>query len=163
MLKTVAMLCDYATVADGKLYVSGAGVGIVNTAVAEPPLGVNLALAVVVTIPWNSTNQPHVMTVELVSDQGSVGPCERIPIGDMLPPNHDPSDMGKLVAHFNAGRSPTMEPGEDSLMPVAVPLYGLALPRPGGYFFSICVDGEEADRVSFRVQVVNPMLLGRWS
>ena len=73
-----------------------------------------------------------------------------------MPPNADPADEGKIIAQFNAGRAPQMHPGEDSLMPVALPMPGLPLPHPGDYFFEIEIDGSKAARVSFALTVVNP-------
>lgn len=149
-----AMLCDHAQVAGGKLFVSGAGINVVGTPVPAPPHPMSVALALLVTIPWNATNQPHALTIELVSDTGEGG-SERIPLGDQLPPGHDQADMGMIVAQFNAGRGPQMRPGEDTLMPVAIPL-SLGLPRPGDYFFDLSIDGTQMARVSFRMVVSTP-------
>ena len=43
-----------------------------------------------------------------------------------------------------------MQVGEESLMPVALPMLGLPLPQIGSYFFAVSLDGTEMDRVSFR-------------
>jgi hypothetical protein len=146
-LEAKALLCDYAQVAGKKLFISGAGINLIGVPNAEPPLVVNFALAILLTIPWNATNQAHKMTVELVSEQSN-GSSQRVPLT---------GDDGVIIAEFNAGRSPIMKPGEDTLLPVALPMFGLSLPEPGSYFFSIELDGSPADRVSFRAEVVNPM------
>lgn len=148
------MLCDFAEVAGRKLFVSGAAVNLVGTGNAEPPHPVNIALALLVTTPWNATNQAHRLTVELISDQGVDG-SHRVPLTDSETPK--PEDKGLIIADFNVGRSPSMKPGEDSLMPIALPMHGLGLPAPGSYFFVIAIDGSEVDRVSFRVEVITPM------
>jgi hypothetical protein len=145
-MKAVALLCDHAEVSGNKLFIAGAGINLLRVPNPEPPLAVNIALAIMVTIPWNATNQPHKLMVELVSEQAG-GSSERV----ALTP-----DGGLIIAEFNAGRSPAMKPGEDTLMPLALPMFGLPLPEPGSYFFSITVDGIEADRVSFRAEVINP-------
>ena len=157
-MKAVGLLCDYAEVAGGKLFISGAAINLVGTPIAEPPVRINITLAIMVTIPWNATNQPHRLTVELVSDQG--GGDQRVPLSDALPPNHDPADKGLLVADFNAGRSAVMKPGEDTLMPIALPMLPLAVPQPGSYFFQIKIDGTPVDRVSFRAEVITPGTMG---
>jgi len=152
-----AWLCDYADVSGGKLFVSGAGIGVVGSPLPLPPLPVNICLAIMVTIPWTATNAEHTMTVELVSDaEGAGGTVERVALADGLPPGHDPADLGKVVIQFHAGRGEGMVPGEDTLMPVALPLYGLPLPRAGGYFFSLAIDGPEVSRVSFRAVQIDP-------
>lgn len=145
-MKAVALLCDHAQVSGSKLFISGAGINLIRAANPEPPLVANIALAVMVTIPWTATNQPHKLTVELVNDQGA-GSSERVPLG---------ADDGVIVAEFNAGRSPVMKPGEDTLLPIALPMPGLRLPEPGSYFFDVKLDGGPGDRVSFRAEVINP-------
>ena len=154
-MQAKVLLCDYAEVAQNKLFITGANINRLGVQPSEPPYGVNIALAISVTIPWNATNQQHVMTIELVSDQGG-GTSERVPLSGMLPPNHDPADNGMIVAAFNAGRAPDMTPGEDTLIPIAIPIFGLPLPHPGSYFFNIRIDGTDVDRVSFRVDIMNP-------
>jgi hypothetical protein len=154
-LSVQAMLCDYAQVSGGKLFVSGAGVGLVGTSSAAPPHPVNFALALLVHIPWNATNHEHKLEIELISDTQK-GP-ERVEINQLLPPNTPESEKGKIFAVFNAGRAPTMQVGEETLMPVALPMVGLPLPAIGSYFFSIGIDGTALERVSFRVASVMNM------
>jgi len=146
------MLCDFAEVSGGKLFISGAGVNLVGTAASEAPHPVNISLAIMVRIPWTATNHQHRLTIELVeeTDTGRL----RIPINEILPPGADEADKGMIFALFNAGRSPTMVVGELTLMPVALPMFGLPLPSLGSYSFSISLDGTEVDKVSFRVATV---------
>jgi hypothetical protein len=72
-------------------------------------------------------------------------------LSDQLPEGHDPQDAGKIVFIFSAMRMPTMIDGDESTMPVSVPLFGLPLPELGPYFFSVRIDGREMDRASFRL------------
>jgi Family of unknown function (DUF6941) len=153
-VKATGLLCDYAELAGGKLFISGAAINLVGTPIAEPPVRINIALAIMVTIPWNATNQPHRLTVELVADQA--GGSQRVSLSEALPPNADPADKGLLIADFNVGRSAVMNPGEDTLMPIALPMLPLMLPQPGSYFFDIKIDGSPMDRVSFRAEVMAP-------
>jgi hypothetical protein len=144
------LLCDYAEVSGGKLFITGAGISQLGTVTTDPPHPVSVALAIVVRIPWGKTNQQHRLVIELLSEIDT-GPAQRVPLGDQVPEGVDQSLAGTIVALFNAGRAPTMLPGEETLMPVALPMQGLPLPRLGSYFFSISIDGTEVDRVSFRV------------
>ena len=143
------MLCDFAEVSGGKLFISGAGIGMIGVAQLEPPFRVFVSLAVIVQIPWGATNQQHRLEIELISEEGSE--LKKIPLSEQLPDGIDDSYRGSVVALFNAGRSPMMVNGEQTLMPVAIPFQGLELPQLGTYFFSIKIDGSEVDRVSFRM------------
>jgi hypothetical protein len=154
-MQAKVLLCDHAQVAQSKLFISGANINRMMVAPNAPHV-VNVALAIEVMVPWNATNQAHSLTVELVSDGGA-----RIPLADMLPPDHDAGDMGMIVANFNVGRSPDLLPGEDTLMPIALPFYGLPLPQLGSYFFVVRIDGTEVDRVSFRISPINPAMFGQ--
>jgi hypothetical protein len=78
----------------------------------------------------------------------------QVPINLAPPPEGQEEDAGKIVATFNAGRSPNMQIGEETLMPLALPMFGLPLPTIGPYFFDIGIDGTPMDRVSFRVTPV---------
>ena len=145
-------LCDFAEVSGGKLFIAGAGINLIGTDQAEAPHPVNLTLALMIRIPWNATNQQHKLRIELVSDMSDGS--KRVPINTVLPPNSDEEDKGTIIAMFNAGRSPNMQIGEETLMPIALPMMGLPLPNIGFYFFGIGIDGSEMDRVSFRVTSV---------
>jgi hypothetical protein len=149
-LTAQGLLCDYAQVSGGKLFISGAGINLVATATTEAPHPVNMAVALMVRIPWNATNQQHRLTIELMSESGPES-AEQVPLSQGLPPGADPSLEGMIVANFNAGRAPTMVAGEESLMPVALPMLGLPLPRLGSFFFSVSINGTEVERISFRV------------
>jgi hypothetical protein len=143
------MLCDFAEVSGGKLFITGAGISLLASGSPTAPYPVNICLAILVSIPWTETDARHVMTIELVSE--AVGAQQRVMLSDQLPEGHDPADMGTIVFVFSASRLPTMIDGDESTMPVSVPLFGLPLPELGPYFFSVHIDGREMDRASFRL------------
>ncbi|MDA8045617.1 MAG: hypothetical protein M0Z30_10315 [Actinomycetota bacterium] len=143
------MLCDFAEVSGGKLFITGAGISLLASPAPASPYPVNVSLAVLVSIPWTETDAEHVMTVELISEAS--GAQQRVMLSDQLPEGHDPADMGTIVFVFSAIRLPTMTDGDESSMPVAIPLFGLPLPELGPYFFSVRIDGREMDRASFRL------------
>jgi hypothetical protein len=150
-LSVQGMLCDFAEVSGGKLFISGAGINLIATASNDgPTYPVNIALALLVRIPWTATNQQHKLKVELLSDTPGGGP-KRVAINAGSAPEGSEDDEGTILALFTAGRSPNMQAGEESLMPVALPMPGVPLPDMGSYYFSIFIDGTELDRVSFRV------------
>jgi hypothetical protein len=144
-----ALLCDHAEVSGGKLFINGAGVSLLATPTTEPPHPINVALAMVVTIPWTATNQQHRLTVELMYDAGD-GPGRRIGLNDQLGPGQTEDDRGIIFALFNAGRAPHMVAGEETMMPVAIPLGG-SPSTTWVLLFDIQIDGSSEARVSFRV------------
>jgi hypothetical protein len=61
-------------------------------------------------------------------------------------------------AGFCPGRAPIMQAGEDTLMPIAIPLQAM-LPLITSYAVVVKIDGSELDRLEFRV-ISDPQLLG---
>lgn len=94
------LLCDFAEVSGGKLFVTGAGISLVASSSPLPPYQVNVCLAILVSIPWNETDAQHTLTIELVSEAG--GGQERVVLSDQLPDGTDPADRGMIVAVFSA-------------------------------------------------------------
>src|SRR5437588_657341 len=64
------MLCDFAEVSGGKLFITGAGISLLASGSGTAPYPVNISLAILVSIPWTETDAQHVMTIELVSEAG---------------------------------------------------------------------------------------------
>ena len=148
------LLCDFAEVSGGKLFISGAGIGVLASATPSPPLRTSVSLAVLVMLGVEDTDTPHKMTIELVYTAGANE--TRVLLNDELPPDADPADRGMILAQFMVPRSPQMS-GEDELtLPMAIPLFGLPLPQVGLYYFSVRVDGREMDRATFRAIVQPP-------
>jgi hypothetical protein len=152
-LSVQGILCDFAEISGNKLFISGAGINLIGSGSVEGPHIVNISLALLVRIPWSATNQQHKLQVELLSDDPKGGP-KRIQLGEAPAPEGQEADQGTIIALFNAGRSPNMQTGEESLMPVALPMFGLPLPDIGFYYFSISIDGTEVERVSFRIAAI---------
>ncbi|MGD0808216.1 MAG: hypothetical protein ABSA91_00690 [Acidimicrobiales bacterium] len=142
------LLCDFAEVSGGKLFVSGAGLALVSSATPTPPFRVNITLAVLGLINIGDTDLQHKMTIELVN-VGANGET-RVMLSEDLP-DVDTADKGMIIAYFVAPRSPQMLPADEWSMPMAIPLFGLGLPVLGPYYFSVRIDGREMDRTSFRV------------
>lgn len=143
------LLCDFAEVSGGKLFITGAGFSLVASGSPQPPYQVNLCLAILVSIPWTETDAQHLLTIEMVSEAG--GAQRRIMLSEQLPAGAEPADKGMIIVGFSARRTPNMIDGDETTMPMSVPLFGLALPEFGPYFFSVRIDGREMDRASFRL------------
>jgi hypothetical protein len=143
------ILCDFAEVSGGKLFVSGAGLALLASATPAPPYRINITLAILGAIRPEDTDILHKMTVELV--QVAPNGETRVALSEDLPEGSDPADRGMFLAYFQAPRSPQMLPSDEWSMPMAIPMFGLGLPVLGPYYFSVRVDGREMDRASFRL------------
>src|SRR4249919_2516283 len=128
-MKINAMLCDYAQVAQGKLFISGAGINLVGAQSVEPPHQINIWVAAIITVPWTATNQVHHLVVA-VEDQD--GHRIHLPVEVAGGMQLREGEEGTLSADFNVGRAPTMATGEDSLVPFVFPL-NAPLPKIEGY------------------------------
>ena len=62
------LLCDFAEVSGGKLFITGAGISLVASSSVQSPYPINICLAVLVQIPWTETDAEHLLTIELVSE-----------------------------------------------------------------------------------------------
>ncbi len=128
-------LADSVSAVQGKLYALGAGWNRITVAMF-PARHDRIAIGLLFRIPATATPRARRFEIrvlgtsgeELVLGSGAQGPIERIGGG------------------FTAG-------GEDEqLVPIAVNLNGLPLPRPGGYQVVVSVDGEDVKILPFRVQ-----------
>ena len=128
------ILCDYADAPPnvGKLFVSGGGW---NRVLANAPALV--ALGIIVNVPWDQTNRPHPLLLELVDEDG-----HRVQLGN---PPQDIAQQGQ----FEAGRPAGAPAGEPIPLPMAFRRPVLPLPV-GGYSWVLSIDGDEEARVSFR-------------
>ncbi|HET9059254.1 MAG TPA: hypothetical protein VFN61_04980 [Acidimicrobiales bacterium] len=148
------LLCDFAEVSGGKLFVSGAGVAMLASGTPQAPYRVNVSLAILGLISIEDTGVQHKLTVELV--QVSPNGETRLPLTDDLPEGGDPADRGMFIAYFLAPPSDQMLPGDEWSMPIALPMFGLGLPELGPYYFSVRIDGREMDRTTFRLLPFQP-------
>jgi hypothetical protein len=148
------VLCDFAEVSGGKLFISGAGLALLASGTPAPPFRVNITLAILGLINPADTDLQHKMTIELVHTGPSME--TRVMLTDELPEGGDPADRGMIIAYFVAPRSPEMLPNDEWSMPMAIPLFGLGLPDLGAYYFSVRIDGREMDRSAFRVMPPQP-------
>ena len=66
-----AMLCDYAQVHQGKLFIAGAGINLIGVQSYEPPFPVNIWVAGTITVPWTATNEMHHLVVAVEDQDGN--------------------------------------------------------------------------------------------
>lgn len=140
-----AFLCDHAEVAEGKLFVNGAGINIM-WASPEPPHGISVAVAAVAQVPWTATNQPHSVTVRL-EDQ------DNQPVHPWVPEMVDTQPNVELTTTFNVGRPPMLTVGESQPVPFAFG-FNVPLESLGSYSFAILIDGTQMKRLPIRLAVM---------
>ena len=132
---TVAMLCDFAQVRGGLLYVASGGISELRRPKFPAPTGVMLALAVEVS--ELETESPIPVRVR-VEDEDGAGVTEL---------------NGQLQVGLGG-----MDPGETRQIPVALDLRMLPLPGPGRYMIRVMLPGQNAEEVclSFRAVLSPP-------
>jgi hypothetical protein len=140
-----AFLADSVVVADGKLYVQGAGWNVIN-ATKVPARHDRVGIGFIVRVPYTATNQEHKFELRLEDADG-----KQLTFGD------DPQGKGRIEAlggQFNVGRPPTLKPGDEQVVPFAVNINALPLERAGNYRFVISIDGDDTKELPFRVMLV---------
>jgi hypothetical protein len=149
-----AMMADSVVVAEGKLYLQGAGWNQI-TAAQVPCVHDRVGLAIIIRVPYTATNQTHQLEIGLVGEDGA-----EVPLG-AAPPGAAPegeSFITKIGAQFNVGRPATIEAGDDQMVPFGMNLNGLKFDSVGQYSFVISIDQTEMERLTFRVnQQLQPM------
>lgn len=133
-ITAVAMICDYAQVADGKLNIMGGG--WLYLWAAEEPVTWGLALAVSLSVPWARTNQNIEITTRLITEDHE----------PVLNAEDEPVQGG---GNLRVGRPPTARPGVPIVVPFVLP-FALSL-NFGGYVFEISEGPNVVTRVPFQV------------
>ncbi|GAA3643633.1 DUF6941 family protein [Microlunatus ginsengisoli] len=138
-----AILCNYAEAVNNQLYIAGGGIDVVQIpAGMEPPLGISLAIGIIITIPWSQTDQRHDVDISLL---------ERV-TGIVRAPTVDGgSEPISMELSFNLGRSPDLTDGDHQHVCLAANLPGLPIPAIGKYELLVRIDGQTRRRLPFRV------------
>lgn len=132
------VLADMATVAEGKLYIHGAGWDSLfagSFPVTHPVMGIAIRLR----IPWTDTNQPHRLELDAVNEDGQ----------SILP-----APPGPIQGTINVGRPSQLKPGQDQALALAFTINGLTFADPGIYAIIVRLDGLEVDRAAFSVALL---------
>jgi hypothetical protein len=115
------LLCDWAEELNGKLYIMGAGWSQV---VANQPG--SIALGVLLFIPWDQTNRPHNLEINLVTEDGAPVEIEGRPLN--------------ITGKIEVGRPVGMRSGSRLEAPMALRFPSIQL-SPGRYRFELLVNG----------------------
>jgi hypothetical protein len=124
------VLCDFAEVINGKLYMQGAGWSRV---VANQPF--TIAVALFWRIPWGQANHKQEIAIRLVTEDGD--------------PYLDAAENPvRADGEIEVGRPAGIKDGSSLDAPLAVRFGPMIFP-PGGYRFELEVDGTLAAFASF--------------
>lgn len=123
------ILADSAEVVNNKLYVLGGGWDSITVNSAFPIVH-PCAVAAALSVPWNETNQPRNVEIEVVTDDGE--------------------SRAKIGAKVEAGRPTGLPRGQSQRIQFAV-RFNLKLKGPGGYVIIARIEGEEHRRVPFNI------------
>jgi hypothetical protein len=119
------ILCDAADTVGGKLYVLGGG----WTHLLSPGQPVNMALGVIIAVPWDETNRKHALQVVLLNEDG-----EQVTQGD---------DSVENGGHIAVGRPLGVKPGSAINTVFAFRFNGLVL-DVGGYVWELRLGAVQA-------------------
>lgn len=140
-MKATLVLADAAQAADGKLSVLGGGWNFTGPQVGPSALGV------IMEVPWNETNTPHQVVLELQDTDGQPA---------RLGPEAQPLRIETVV---EVGRPPGHPPGTSLNVPLAMNLGPLPLIPGQRYVWVLSIDGETEGQwqVAFNVRPTGPV------
>jgi hypothetical protein len=123
------MLADSAEVVNNKLYVLGGGWDSI-TVKSGFPVTHPCAVATAFSVPWNETNQPRNVEIEILTEDGQ--------------------SRAKIGAKVEAGRPTGLPQGQSQRVQFAV-RFQLKLEGPGGHVIIARIEGEERRQVPFNI------------
>lgn len=128
-MRASLILCDWAEVVSGKLYIQGAGWVTIPASLPTT----QIAVASLIEIPYDETNKPHDCRITLLTEDGAPYPTGQ------------PMMLG---FGFETGRPPGLVAGMSQLVPHAAKVYGIAF-QPGIYSVELSIDAEILATASF--------------
>lgn len=138
-LRLTLLLADFAQVAEGKLFVSGAGWTFVKPGVAP------MAIALLAEVPWDRANHSYTFEIRLYDE-------------DDRPAVTPDGNQVVISGNLEAGRPPGHPKGAPLTVPLAINVPPLPL-APGRRFeWRVFVDGETRDdwRLAFNTLAPKP-------
>ncbi|TFV72485.1 hypothetical protein E4P40_20460 [Blastococcus sp. CT_GayMR20] len=120
------MLCDYAAVSEGKLYISGGGWSVTG------PQPTPSALALLLHVPWDLANTRIVFELRLLHEDGQ-------PV--MQPGPLGPAPI-ELAGELEVGRPPGVKRGTPLPVPVAINFPAFPLAPGARYSWELSLNGK---------------------
>jgi len=123
-----ALLCDSATVREGLLHVLGGGITRAGRPTWPAPLGLTLALRILVHP--TEADREHKLVVRLQGEDGL--------------------EVARVDIDFGVNDTGTLEAGEQASLPLPIPMPPqVMLPGVGRYSFELLIDGIHQASVPF--------------
>ena len=126
-MRAILLLADAAQVADGKLYLLGAGWSVTG------PGPTPSAVAIKIEVPWDQTNVAHHFELELVDEDGQ-------PV--TMPAADGAAQPVQTAGSFEVGRPAGLRPGTPIDVPLAINIGPLALPPDQRFSWRLTIDGQ---------------------
>jgi hypothetical protein len=132
---TTGILCDFASVREGLLFVVGGGITRVRRAHYPAPFGCSVAL--LVELHQMELPRPHELELRVVGPDGE--------------------NVASIKGGFQASGPVDLDIGENLPIPVVVDLRGAELAKPGRYNVEASIDGSHQLTLSFRATLLPAM------
>lgn len=149
-----AFLADSVVVAEGKLYVQGGGWNGI-TAVGFPARHPRIGIGAIIHVPWEATNQMHSLEVRIEDSDGHLLPLAPVAEGTSGPGIED-GFIRQIKGQFNVGRPPTLQIGDEQVVPIAMNLDGLEFKVPSQYRVVVAIDGTDMRTLPLRLALLSP-------
>lgn len=127
---TTGLLCDFASVREGLLFVVGGGVTRIRR--AQYPAAFGCSVALLVELHQMELSRPHELELRVLGPDGE--------------------DVANVKAGFQA-RGTDLDIGENLPVPVVLDLRNAALEKPGRYSIEASIDGGHQLTLSFRAML----------
>lgn len=132
---TTALLCDFAQVREGMLFICSGGVSRLQRSGVPGPMGVSLAL--VIELDQIEGERPHELHVYVTGEDGD--------------------RYAQIEAGFQVDTQ-GLAVGEKASVPVTLDLRLVQLPSPGPYDVRVYIDGQHRRTLGFRLELpVDPL------
>jgi hypothetical protein len=132
-----AFLADSVVGVQGKLYVLGAGWNRI-TAALFPARHDRVGIGLLFRIPMGAERRPRRFELTITGPGGE----------DLALGSGPEGPVNAIAGEFTAGGD------EEQVVPIALNLNGLGLPRPGDYRIKISLEGDPMKELPFRVQAM---------
>ncbi len=139
-MKTRAFLADSVQGVEGKLYVLGAGWNRL-AAGGFPARHDRVGIGVIVTLEDGDAGE-HNLELSLLG-----------PDGQPMVLFSDPAGVEQFALHATFTSQTPNDGFAEVVVPMALNIDGLAFPEAGSYAFSVRVDGDDVERLPFRVDL----------
>jgi len=129
MIQVTMMLCDYAQVADGKLFINGAGWSLVDS--HTPPC----AIAMIVMVPWDRAGTPLELDLALIDEDGMA----------VVQGTDEAVNPIRINVRIEVERPAAQPAGVPIDVPLALGIPPLQLSPYGRFAWQLSIDGQQRE------------------